>query len=76
MDYGGQHSSTYEGRNDHSSYSSCTASIQLMYGNVQLFNGDGQPGLHVMGHPVDDFGLVGSGHRSVCQTRIWPGLEF
>ena len=28
-----------------------------------------EPGLRVTGHRVSDFGQVGSGHGSVCQTR-------
>jgi len=28
-----------------------------------------EPGLRVTGHRVSDFGRVGSGHESVCQTQ-------
>ena len=32
-------------------------------------NAEMEPGLRVTGHWVSDFGRVGSGHGSVCQTR-------
>jgi len=36
-------------------------------------------GLCMTGHWVSDFGWVGSGHGSVCQSvrpSFWPGFEF
>ena len=35
----------------------------------RLLKAEMEPGLRVTGHRVSDFGRVGSGHGSVCQTR-------
>jgi len=36
---------------------------------VGILTAEMEPGLRVTGHRVSDFGRVGSGHGSVCQTR-------